>query len=197
MSIGYAGVVRYKGIRIGGLSGIFKSHDYRKGEFFYCLNGQSSTHYAVYLQGMCALPGHHELPPYNSDTLRSVYHIRNIEVFKLKQVNIIDSTCSLAQCSKDCSLIYLNNMYWFIWFFFHVDPYAHRHFHEPWLASWNIQLWKYKGIVAKEEVSASGSRDKHIGESCCCGASSPPPAELLVLCTSSCEICSPYAASGN
>ncbi|KAK7882310.1 hypothetical protein WMY93_028484 [Mugilogobius chulae] len=60
--LGYAGVIRYKGIRIGGASGIFKSYDYRKGHF--------------------------EYPPYNAETLRSVYHIRNIDVFKLKQIQM-------------------------------------------------------------------------------------------------------------
>lgn len=58
--LGYAGIVKFRGVRIGGLSGIFKSHDYRK--------------------------GHHEYPPYNQQTVRSAYHVRNVEVFKLKQV---------------------------------------------------------------------------------------------------------------
>nr|XP_044611050.1 lariat debranching enzyme isoform X2 [Equus asinus] len=58
--LGLAGVVKYRGVRIGGISGIFKSHDYRKGHF--------------------------ECPPYTPATIRSIYHVRNIEVYKLKQV---------------------------------------------------------------------------------------------------------------
>jgi len=58
--IGYAGVVRFGGLRIGGLSGIFKARDYTRGHF--------------------------EHPPYNEDTKRSCYHIRNVDVFRLKQV---------------------------------------------------------------------------------------------------------------
>ncbi|XP_021697696.1 lariat debranching enzyme [Aedes aegypti] len=58
--LGYAGVVNVNGIRIGGLSGIYKGHDYLKGRF--------------------------EFSPFNESTKRSVYHIRQIDVFRLKQL---------------------------------------------------------------------------------------------------------------
>lgn len=56
--LGYAGVVSYNGFRIAGISGIYKRYDYFKGHF--------------------------EFPPYNNSTLRSVYHYRYQEVFRLK-----------------------------------------------------------------------------------------------------------------
>lgn len=56
--IGAAGVVNFCGIRIAGLSGIFKSRDYEKGRY--------------------------EFPPYDNSSLRSVYHVRNVEVYRLK-----------------------------------------------------------------------------------------------------------------
>ncbi|EDO32526.1 predicted protein, partial [Nematostella vectensis] len=56
--LGYSGVVQFGGYRIGGLSGIYKNHDYNKGHF--------------------------ECPPYDGNTMRSAYHIRSFDVFKLK-----------------------------------------------------------------------------------------------------------------
>ncbi len=56
--LGAVGVVRFRGLRISGASGIYKEWDYRKGR--------------------------NEFPPYNNATLRSVYHIRNVEVARLK-----------------------------------------------------------------------------------------------------------------
>lgn len=58
--LGYAGVVTFKGIRIGGLSGIFKGFDFRRGHF--------------------------EHLPYDNSTKRSVYHYRQQEVFRLQQL---------------------------------------------------------------------------------------------------------------
>ncbi|GAB0100236.1 Lariat debranching enzyme [Sergentomyia squamirostris] len=59
--LGYAGVVTVAGVRIAGLSGIFKAPDYHR--------------------------GHHEIAPFTESTVRSVYHIRNLEVFRLKQLS--------------------------------------------------------------------------------------------------------------
>jgi lariat debranching enzyme len=58
--MGYANVINFAGLRIAGLSGIFNSKDFYK--------------------------GHHELPPYDSNSLRSVYHVKNLETFRLSQI---------------------------------------------------------------------------------------------------------------
>eukprot|EP01127_Copromyxa_protea_P023902 TRINITY_DN9183_c0_g1_i1.p1 TRINITY_DN9183_c0_g1~~TRINITY_DN9183_c0_g1_i1.p1 ORF type:complete len:634 (-),score=150.53 TRINITY_DN9183_c0_g1_i1:91-1776(-) len=58
--MGYAGVVTFGGIRIAGISGIYKGYNYDKGHF--------------------------ETPPYSEDQKRSVYHVRRTEVFKLLQL---------------------------------------------------------------------------------------------------------------
>lgn len=59
--MGYAGVIKIGGIRIAGLSGIYKGNHYTKGHF--------------------------EKVPYSDDAKRSVYHVRNLEVFRLKQLS--------------------------------------------------------------------------------------------------------------
>jgi len=58
--LGYAGVVKIGGIRIAGISGIYKGYNYFK--------------------------GHHEIAPYDNSTMKSVYHVRNLEVYRLKQL---------------------------------------------------------------------------------------------------------------
>ncbi|CAN6309538.1 unnamed protein product [Urochloa humidicola] len=58
--LGFAGVVKFGNIRIGGLSGIHKQRDYHS--------------------------GHYERPPYNQETIRSVYHVRHYDVLKLMHV---------------------------------------------------------------------------------------------------------------
>lgn len=65
--LGYAGVVNFGGLRIAGLSGIYKPYDYSRGHF--------------------------ERPPYTESTKRSVYHIRNVEVFRLKQIKSPVDVC--------------------------------------------------------------------------------------------------------
>ncbi|CAG9464267.1 unnamed protein product [Pedinophyceae sp. YPF-701] len=55
--LGQAGCVRFGGLRIAGLSGIFKPRDYVR--------------------------GHHEKPPYTDSSMRSAYHVRELEVHRL------------------------------------------------------------------------------------------------------------------
>ncbi|CAH1400398.1 unnamed protein product [Nezara viridula] len=65
--LGYAGVVNFGGLRIAGISGIYKPYDYDRGHF--------------------------EKPPYSEKTKRSVYHVRNTEVFRLKQIKSPVDVC--------------------------------------------------------------------------------------------------------
>ncbi|XP_031118995.1 lariat debranching enzyme [Ipomoea triloba] len=58
--LGFAGVIKFGNIRIGGLSGIYKSHHYHS--------------------------GHYEKVPYNERDIRSIYHVREYDVHKLMQV---------------------------------------------------------------------------------------------------------------
>eukprot|EP01112_Ceratiomyxa_fruticulosa_P020219 TRINITY_DN6832_c0_g1_i1.p1 TRINITY_DN6832_c0_g1~~TRINITY_DN6832_c0_g1_i1.p1 ORF type:complete len:513 (-),score=117.58 TRINITY_DN6832_c0_g1_i1:177-1553(-) len=58
--LGHSGCVNFGGLRIAGVSGIFKGYNYRK--------------------------GYYETLPYNSDNLRSVYHTRELEILKLTQL---------------------------------------------------------------------------------------------------------------
>ncbi|CAA0831569.1 Lariat debranching enzyme [Striga hermonthica] len=58
--LGFAGVVRFGNVRIGGLSGIYNSHHYYS--------------------------GHHEKLPYTDQDIRSIYQVREYDVKKLMQV---------------------------------------------------------------------------------------------------------------
>lgn len=58
--LGYGGVVNVGGVRIGGVSGIY--------------NGR---HYNL---------GHYECPPYDDSDMRSAYHVRQLEAFRLSQL---------------------------------------------------------------------------------------------------------------
>ncbi len=58
--LGYSGVVRFGGLRIAGVSGIFKPYDYQRGYF--------------------------EQPPFDEHSKISLFHTREFEIFKLLQI---------------------------------------------------------------------------------------------------------------
>ena len=59
--LGFAGCIRFNGLRISGLSGIFKASDYMK--------------------------GHYEKEPYSASDCRSIYHVRQFDVFRVAQLS--------------------------------------------------------------------------------------------------------------
>ena len=59
--MGYGGLINVGGLRIAGISGIYKGPDYLKGRY--------------------------EKTPYTDSSIRSVYHVRNLEVFRMKQLD--------------------------------------------------------------------------------------------------------------
>ncbi|KAG0278896.1 Protein kinase [Linnemannia exigua] len=58
--LGYGGVINVGGLRIGGMSGIYKPYDYEK--------------------------GHYEMIPLNDSQKKSIYHIRHYDVYKMLQI---------------------------------------------------------------------------------------------------------------
>uniref|UniRef100_A0A0K0CW00 DBR1 domain-containing protein n=1 Tax=Angiostrongylus cantonensis TaxID=6313 RepID=A0A0K0CW00_ANGCA len=63
--MGFANVVRFAGLRIAGLSGIFNAKEFHR--------------------------GHYECPPYSDQSeIVSSYHVRNIDVWRLKQLRPTD-----------------------------------------------------------------------------------------------------------
>ncbi|KAF0990138.1 hypothetical protein HZS_2280 [Henneguya salminicola] len=62
--MGHSNVLTFGGIKIGGVSGIYKGYNY--------------------------LQGHTEFPPFNASSMRSFYHIRKIDIEKMKKMEDID-----------------------------------------------------------------------------------------------------------
>ena len=65
--LGGSGCIRVNGLRIAGASGIFKEHHYKL--------------------------GHYERLPYSDSALRSVYHVRSYDVFKLSLLSPNPAVC--------------------------------------------------------------------------------------------------------
>jgi len=73
--LGAAGVINVAGLRIAGLSGIYKQQHYTNGRF--------------------------EAMPFDNNTMRSVYHVRELEVFQLSHLQQVDKTPLGAFLSHD------------------------------------------------------------------------------------------------
>eukprot|EP00941_MAST-03F_sp_MAST-3F-sp1_P001655 g1655.t1 len=84
--MGFSSVINICGLRFAGISGIYKSHDHEK--------------------------GYYECPPYDPSALRSIYHTRAFEVWRLSQYRDCIDIClshdwprGVAQCGDTKQLL--------------------------------------------------------------------------------------------
>lgn len=87
--------------------------------------------------------GHYELPPYTNDTMRSVYHVREFEVFKLKQVCFKLADCGPMSNSLTATVRPVNS--------------TARCNAVSWLASRHCQVWQSGSIISCKTFSSPRS----------------------------------------
>lgn len=80
--LGHAGCVQVNGIRIAGMSGIYKQHDFALGELL-CFVG------IVFDRSV----GQYERLPYVPAAIRSIYHVREYNVRRLSLVGNTPEIC--------------------------------------------------------------------------------------------------------
>lgn len=73
--LGYSGVVDWNGLRIAGISGIYKGYDFRK--------------------------GYTEMYPFSENEIKSVYHTREFEIMKMMHLERKDEDGSLCFLTHD------------------------------------------------------------------------------------------------
>ena len=100
--LGFSGVIQYRGVRTAGLSGIYNGKDFRKGHF--------------------------ERPPFNEDTKRSMYHVKYIDIARLKK--LVDSKIDIMMSHDWPSNIQL---YGDIEEIYNQKPYLRKEPLEPFL----------------------------------------------------------------